>query len=111
VHGETYEVPPPPHKFRYDPDQIRLFGSVGPDPPPPMPRTVKVVLTTAHLDHDTRNDSDDNLAALCSACHLKYDRADNAIRAKYGKGWPKIQQPINFSRSDDNESISQPDPV
>mgnify|MGYP001397670851 CR=1 FL=1 len=30
----------------------------------------RVVLTVAHLDHDTRNNADDNLRALCQRCHL-----------------------------------------
>jgi 5-methylcytosine-specific restriction endonuclease McrA len=33
----------------------------------------KVVLTTAHLDHDPSNCADANLAALCQKCHLAYD--------------------------------------
>ena len=33
----------------------------------------KVVLTVAHLDHDILNNEYNNLAALCQACHLKYD--------------------------------------
>ena len=32
-----------------------------------------VVLTVAHLDHDTTNNADANLAALCQRCHLSYD--------------------------------------
>ena len=34
---------------------------------------IKVVLTVAHLDHDTTNNSDDNLKALCQRCHNRYD--------------------------------------
>ena len=33
----------------------------------------KVVLTTAHLDHDIMNNSFFNLKALCQRCHLKHD--------------------------------------
>lgn len=33
----------------------------------------KIVLTTAHLDHQPENVSDDNLRALCQRCHLRYD--------------------------------------
>lgn len=32
------------------------------------------VLTTAHLDQDTTNDSPSNLKALCTICHLNHDR-------------------------------------
>jgi hypothetical protein len=36
-------------------------------------RWVRVVLTTAHLDHDPTNNADSNLAALCGRCHLAHD--------------------------------------
>lgn len=32
-----------------------------------------VILTVAHLDHDTTNSDPANLRALCQACHLGYD--------------------------------------
>lgn len=38
-----------------------------------FPRMVKVVLTTAHLDHDTTHNADDNLMAMCQRCHLRHD--------------------------------------
>ncbi|KAB7728145.1 hypothetical protein F5984_20585 [Rudanella paleaurantiibacter] len=44
-----------------------------------------VILTTAHLDHDTANNDLENLKALCQNCHLKHDRKDNAEKRKYGK--------------------------
>jgi hypothetical protein len=34
---------------------------------------LRVVITTAHLDHSADNHADDNLAALCQRCHLLYD--------------------------------------
>lgn len=34
---------------------------------------VRIVLTVAHLDHDTTNNADDNLAAWCQLHHLRYD--------------------------------------
>jgi hypothetical protein len=36
-------------------------------------RLVRVVLTTAHLDHDPSNGAETNLAAWCQRCHLAYD--------------------------------------
>lgn len=33
-----------------------------------------VVLTVAHLDHNIKNNSFFNLAALCQRCHLRYDK-------------------------------------
>ncbi len=35
---------------------------------------IKIVLTVAHLDHQPENNADDNLAALCQRCHLRYDQ-------------------------------------
>lgn len=45
-------------------------------------KSVKVILTVAHLDHDTRNNEDDNLMALCQLCHLRYDAQYHAQNAK-----------------------------
>lgn len=36
-------------------------------------KIIKIVLTIAHLDHDTNNNSEDNLAAMCQLHHLRYD--------------------------------------
>ncbi|KPI12065.1 hypothetical protein OK074_2686 [Actinobacteria bacterium OK074] len=40
-----------------------------------------VVLTTAHLDDVPEHCDDDNLAAMCQACHLSYDAALHAATA------------------------------
>lgn len=37
-------------------------------------RTIRVVLTIAHLNHVSGDDRDDNLMALCQWCHLNYDK-------------------------------------
>jgi 5-methylcytosine-specific restriction endonuclease McrA len=52
------------------------------------PNGTKVVLTVAHLDHDSSNHDvqDDRLAALCQACHLKYDLHRHIMKRKYGLG-------------------------
>jgi hypothetical protein len=48
---------------------------------------IRCVLTVAHLDHDTRNNGDDNLAALCQRCHLNHDRAQHvATRREAARG-------------------------
>lgn len=40
----------------------------------PHPATgSRVVLTVAHLDHNPQNCIEENLAALCQRCHLRYD--------------------------------------
>lgn len=36
-------------------------------------RPVRVVLTVAHLNHDPRDNADDNLKALCQMCHNRLD--------------------------------------
>lgn len=38
----------------------------------------RIVLTTAHLDHNPANCEPANLAALCQACHLQHDRPHHA---------------------------------
>lgn len=58
----------------------------------------RIVLTTAHLDHDEDNwkVSDDRLATMCPACHLAYDRHDNLYRAKYGQNYRQTIITIQF---------------
>jgi len=41
----------------------------------------RVVLTTAHLDHNPAHCTDDNLIALCQRCHLRYDAHLHALHA------------------------------
>lgn len=49
----------------------------------PHPETGSlVVLTIAHLDHDTEHNDDDNLRAWCQRCHLRYDRELHINNAK-----------------------------
>lgn len=40
----------------------------------------RVILATAHLDHDPSNNIEDNLAALCGRCHLDHDRTFHRMR-------------------------------
>ena len=40
----------------------------------------KVVLATAHLDHDPTNNRPKNLKALCQRCHLMHDRVEHQRR-------------------------------
>lgn len=44
----------------------------------------KIVLTVAHLDHDTKNNDNKNLKALCQRCHLRLDAKQHAYTRKYG---------------------------
>lgn len=42
--------------------------------------THKRTLTVAHINHVETDCRDENLVALCSACHLRYDAAMKAMR-------------------------------
>lgn len=42
---------------------------------------IRIVLTIAHLDHDTTHNDDGNLRALCQRCHLTYDAKHHAKNA------------------------------
>lgn len=51
-------------------------------------KLIKIVLTVAHKDHDTTNNTDDNLIALCQYHHLQYDQQyhkQNARRTRNAK--------------------------
>ncbi|GJE02823.1 hypothetical protein [Methylobacterium isbiliense] len=43
-------------------------------------RTTRVVLATAHRDHDPSNNANENLAALCQRCHMLHDRTEHQRR-------------------------------
>jgi hypothetical protein len=45
-------------------------------------RVWRVVLATAHLDHDPGNCRPRNLKAFCQRCHLGHDRAEHARRRR-----------------------------
>lgn len=61
-----------------------------PSTPPPGGWTanthiIQIILTIAHLDHDTTHNHPDNLAALCQRCHLRHDaqhHTRNAARTR-----------------------------
>ena len=42
-----------------------------------------MILTTAHLDHNPANNSENNLAALCQKCHNSYDAAKRHANRKH----------------------------
>jgi hypothetical protein len=42
---------------------------------------IKIVLTISHTDHDITNNADDNLRALCQACHIRHDAQHHAQNA------------------------------
>lgn len=41
----------------------------------------RVVLTVAHLDHNTQHNGEENLAALCQRCHLRHDLRLHQVNA------------------------------
>lgn len=47
----------------------------------------KVILTTAHIDHDKKNNRFSNLKALCQKCHLSHDINQHTDNRKYGRNW------------------------
>ena len=55
-----------------------------------------VVLTTAHLDQNLKNNDLKNLAALCQRCHLIHDKVDNLNKRKYGKEYNTKQKQLQF---------------
>ena len=52
---------------------------------------IEVVLTVAHLNHDTKDNRDENLAALCQLCHLRYDAKYHAENSKATRRAKKIE--------------------
>jgi hypothetical protein len=44
-------------------------------------RIIVIVCTTAHLDHQPENCSDENLRFWCQRCHLRYDHAHHQRNA------------------------------
>lgn len=45
-------------------------------------KVVKIFLQVAHLDHNPKNNEDDNLLSLCNGCHLMNDRPMNNLKRK-----------------------------
>lgn len=61
-------------------------------------RRPRVVLTIAHLDHDTSNNDPANLAALCQRCHLRYDAKLHAANARRTRERKSGQLRMKFAR-------------
>jgi len=51
----------------------------------------RVMLTVAHLDHDTTNNDPGNLRALCQRCHLTHDATLHAKHATHTRRTRQIQ--------------------
>ena len=48
----------------------------------PPRHSTRVVLATAHLDHDPFNNAPDDLAALCQRCQILHDKAEHLRRRR-----------------------------
>ena len=48
--------------------------------PPPALRVTRVVLASAHLNHDPGDNRPRNLAALCQRCHMRHDAGEHRRR-------------------------------
>ena len=48
----------------------------------PVFRATRVVLATAHLDHDPTNNDVRNLKAFCQRCHMIHDREEHLRRRR-----------------------------
>jgi 5-methylcytosine-specific restriction endonuclease McrA len=57
-----------------DADEADLWELVG--------KTVRIVLTVGHRDHQPENCDDENLAAWCQRCHNRYDAPVRAAGIK-----------------------------
>jgi hypothetical protein len=53
----------------------------------------RVVLTVAHLDHNTNNNDRGNLKALCQRCHLMHDKPQRRYGRDYAKNQFKLTLP------------------
>ena len=62
-----------PNVIEAAPQWFSETGAASSFPASSQPRTVRVVLTCAHLNHRPGDDRPENLAALCQRCHLVYD--------------------------------------
>lgn len=53
------------------------WACIDPSTGDPAQKAIKIVLTVAHLDHDIKNNQDNNLAALCQCHHIRHDRGQH----------------------------------
>ncbi len=68
-HGKWRRADDPSRFFDSLEDAVLATGNVHDDKTP----ISRVVLTTAHLNHNPADNREENLAALCQRCHLAHD--------------------------------------
>ncbi len=66
-------LPSPETMAKMPPAQLALLDIEEPALPP----LTRVVLASAHLNHDPGDNRPGNLAALCQRCHLAHDRREH----------------------------------
>lgn len=66
----------------YDANTSEVIGSDYVGEVHPNNTLIKVVLTIAHLDHNTNNNDYSNLKALCQKCHLDYDKEHHKTNSR-----------------------------
>ena len=59
-----------------------------------FPDMIRIVLTVAHMDHNTANNEDGNLKALCQKCHLSCDAKYHAANAAKTRARKRIERGI-----------------
>jgi hypothetical protein len=64
-------------------------------------RTTKVVLATAHLDHDPGNNTQRNLKAFCQRCHMLHDREEHRRRRQNARRMSKALGDLFLGRYSD----------
>lgn len=62
----------------------------------------RIILTTAHLDHDPTNNAEENLRALCQKCHLAHDLPHHLISRRINRERETGQGRL-FPREDPHE--------
>ncbi len=78
-----------PHLWR---EHSACGGCAGGDPD--CMAAVRVVLTTAHLDHTPEHCDDANLLAMCQRCHLRYDAKHHAATAAATRRAPNADREL-----------------
>lgn len=69
--GLRLQWPKPGQRAWCDDGDFRLFQKI-----------IRIVCTTAHLDHTPENCSDNNLRYWCQRCHLRYDHEHHQRNAR-----------------------------
>lgn len=58
------------------------FACIDPSTGDPAQKAIKIVLTVAHLNHDIKDNREENLSALCQLHHLRLDRDQHMTNSK-----------------------------